>query len=170
MSHRVRDQRDSWPGSSARKNRLRSRRRRTSGASHRRAVDEVRVCRAIIWKKDLEANWHVCPKCQHHFRLSARQRLELLLDGRWTEHDAGLASNDPLQFTDTKPYAARLHDAQTQARHEGRDSDRRGNARRAAGDLLLDGVWVYRRIDGRGGGRKSDARRSSGRSSGRCRW
>jgi acetyl-CoA carboxylase carboxyl transferase subunit beta len=68
-------------------------------------------CRTIIWKKDLEGNARVCPKCQHHFRLNARQRLELLLDGRWVEHDADLASNDPLHFVDTKPYAARLKEA-----------------------------------------------------------
>src|SRR5271169_5896968 len=68
-------------------------------------------CRAIVWKKDLDANWRICPKCQHHFRLSATQRLELLLDSRWVEHDAALASNDPLKFTDTKPYAARLKEA-----------------------------------------------------------
>ena len=71
------------------------------------------VCRAIIWKKDIEANWEVCPKCDHHFRLGARRRLELLLDdGQWIEHDADLASSDPLRFTDTKPYAQRLRDAQ----------------------------------------------------------
>ena len=40
-------------------------------------------CRTTVWKKDLEANWRVCPKCQHHFRLNATQRLELLLDSRW---------------------------------------------------------------------------------------
>jgi acetyl-CoA carboxylase carboxyl transferase subunit beta len=68
-------------------------------------------CRTTVWKKDLEANWRVCPKCQHHFRLNATQRLELLLDSRWVEYDAGLASNDPLHFTDTRPYAARLKDA-----------------------------------------------------------
>jgi acetyl-CoA carboxylase carboxyl transferase subunit beta len=70
-------------------------------------------CRAIIWKKDLEANWEVCSKCDHHFRLSARRRLELLLDDEpWTELDSELASSDPLHFTDTKPYAQRLKDAQ----------------------------------------------------------
>ncbi len=70
-------------------------------------------CRAIIWKKDLEANWEVCPKCDRHFRLGARRRLELLLDEEaWTEMDSELASNDPLHFTDTKPYAQRLKDAQ----------------------------------------------------------
>jgi len=70
-------------------------------------------CRAIVWKKDLEANWEVCPKCDHHFRLSARRRIELLLDEEpWTEHDADLASSDPLEFSDTKPYVLRLRDAQ----------------------------------------------------------
>ncbi len=66
------------------------------------------ACRAIVWKKDLEANWNVCPKCQHHFRLGAKRRLELLLDARWHEHDAHLVSTDPLEFVDTKAYIARL--------------------------------------------------------------
>jgi len=71
------------------------------------------ACRAIIWKKDLQANWEVCPKCEHHFRLGSRKRLELLLDDEpYTELDAELASSDPLHFTDTKPYAQRLNDAQ----------------------------------------------------------
>src|SRR6201998_1890701 len=68
-------------------------------------------CRTTVWKKDLEANWRACPNRHHHFRLSAPQRLELLLDSRWVEHDAALASNDPLHFTDTRPYAARLKEA-----------------------------------------------------------
>jgi acetyl-CoA carboxylase carboxyl transferase subunit beta len=68
-------------------------------------------CRTIVFRKDLEENVHVCPKCQFHFRMNARQRLELLLDGRWTEHDAGMTSTDPLKFVDTKPYASRLRDA-----------------------------------------------------------
>jgi acetyl-CoA carboxylase carboxyl transferase subunit beta len=71
------------------------------------------ACRAIIWKKDLDANWSVCPKCEHHFRLGARRRLELLLDDeQYTELDTELASTDPLKFADTKPYAQRLKDAQ----------------------------------------------------------
>ncbi len=71
------------------------------------------ACRAIIWKKDLESNWEVCPKCEHHFRLGARRRLELLLDDeQYTERDTELASNDPLKFVDTKPYAQRLREAQ----------------------------------------------------------
>ena len=70
-------------------------------------------CRAAIWKKDLQQNLSVCPKCEYHFRIGARDRLELLLDDElWTEHDATLASSDPLHFVDTKPYARRLKDAQ----------------------------------------------------------
>ena len=68
-------------------------------------------CRTITFRKDLEENLFVCPKCQFHFKMSAKQRLEMLLDGRWTEHDAGMTSTDPLKFVDTKPYAARLKDA-----------------------------------------------------------
>jgi acetyl-CoA carboxylase carboxyl transferase subunit beta len=70
-------------------------------------------CRKIIWKKDLEANWQVCPRCDHHFRINSLRRLELLMDGgEWTEHDAGLSSTDPLNFTDTRPYRQRLKEAQ----------------------------------------------------------
>src|SRR6202041_2616353 len=70
-------------------------------------------CRAIIWKKDLESNWEVSPKCQPPFRLGARRRLELLLDEEpWTEHDSDLLSPDPLHFADIKPYAQRLLEAE----------------------------------------------------------
>lgn len=66
-------------------------------------------CEATIYTKDLVETLSVCPKCAHHFRLTATERLKSLFDhGHWVEHDAGLASNDPLSFTDTKPYAARL--------------------------------------------------------------
>src|SRR5271168_1964286 len=68
-------------------------------------------CSTIIFRKDLEANLFVCPKCQFHFKMNAQQRLEMLLDSRWTEHDAGMTSSDPLKFVDTKPYAARLKEA-----------------------------------------------------------
>ncbi len=69
-------------------------------------------CRNILWKKDLVANLQVCPKCRHHYRLGATQRLQVLFDdGRYTEHDANLASIDPLKFTDTKRYEDRLRSA-----------------------------------------------------------
>ena len=66
-------------------------------------------CDTVIYTKDLVKTLSVCPKCTHHFRLTAAERLRTLFDGEaWVEHDAGLASNDPLTFTDTKPYATRL--------------------------------------------------------------
>jgi len=68
-------------------------------------------CRTIVFRNDLEANLYVCPKCQFHFKMNARKRLETLLDGRYSEHDAGMTSTDPLNFTDTKPYAGRLKEA-----------------------------------------------------------
>ncbi len=69
-------------------------------------------CRAIVFRKDLEENLLVCPKCQFHFRMGSKQRLEILLDGKWTEHDAGMVSADPLKFVDTKPYSKRIKEAQ----------------------------------------------------------
>ena len=66
-------------------------------------------CRQIIWKKDLEINFQVCPKCGNHGRLDAPGRLKLLLDGgEYETFDDGLTSSDPLGFVDNKPYAARL--------------------------------------------------------------
>ena len=57
-------------------------------------------CRQIIWKKDLDANLNVCPKCQKHFRLDARTRLSLLLDNsEWEETETNLGSTDPLDRT-----------------------------------------------------------------------
>jgi acetyl-CoA carboxylase carboxyl transferase subunit beta len=66
-------------------------------------------CAQIIYNKDLAVNLNVCPKCAHHFRVNATERLRMLFDGEtWVEHDPGLVSTDPLRFTDTKPYKARL--------------------------------------------------------------
>jgi len=66
-------------------------------------------CDTIIYTKDLVKNLHVCGKCAHHFRLSATDRLKTLFDDEeWEEIAPDLTSNDPLQFTDTKPYKSRL--------------------------------------------------------------
>jgi acetyl-CoA carboxylase carboxyl transferase subunit beta len=71
-------------------------------------------CRQIIWKADLEANLNVCPKCQHHFKIGAKQRIDLLLDPGYELVDGGLRSTDPLNFTDVKSYKSRLRKAQEQ--------------------------------------------------------
>jgi acetyl-CoA carboxylase carboxyl transferase subunit beta len=65
-------------------------------------------CSQVIYNKDLAANLSVCPKCGHHFRVNASERLRMLFDAGWTEYDRDLVSTDPLVFTDTKPYQARL--------------------------------------------------------------
>jgi acetyl-CoA carboxylase carboxyl transferase subunit beta len=70
------------------------------------------ACRAVIWKAELEANLNVCPKCQHHFKIGARQRIDLLLEPGYELVDGGLRSTDPLNFTDIKPYKQRLLKAQ----------------------------------------------------------
>jgi acetyl-CoA carboxylase carboxyl transferase subunit beta len=70
-------------------------------------------CRQIIWKKELEENLKVCPKCDFHFRIDARTRVALLLDeGSYQIHDSNLASTDPLNFSDTRPYKSRLQKSQ----------------------------------------------------------
>jgi acetyl-CoA carboxylase carboxyl transferase subunit beta len=70
-------------------------------------------CRQIIWKKDLEENLNVCPKCEKHFRIDARTRLALLLDeNQYETFDANLSSTDPLKFVDLKAYSTRLRQAQ----------------------------------------------------------
>jgi acetyl-CoA carboxylase carboxyl transferase subunit beta len=66
-------------------------------------------CSQIIYNKDLATNLNVCPKCAHHFRIGAAERLRMLFDdGAWVEFDKDLVSTDPLRFTDTKPYKTRL--------------------------------------------------------------
>ena len=66
-------------------------------------------CRQVIWKKDIEENFHCCPKCEKHFRIDARTRLtQLLDDGAYETDDDNLVSIDPLKFVDLKPYASRL--------------------------------------------------------------
>jgi len=66
-------------------------------------------CKEIIYKKEVARNANVCPKCNYHFRISAKERLEGMYDdGRYREFDAEIAPVDALGFVDTKPYAARL--------------------------------------------------------------
>jgi acetyl-CoA carboxylase carboxyl transferase subunit beta len=69
-------------------------------------------CKNVIWKKELDKNCQVCPKCGYHFKINARQRLQLLLDeGTIVEFDVEMRSSDPLNFADKKPYPDRLNQA-----------------------------------------------------------
>jgi acetyl-CoA carboxylase carboxyl transferase subunit beta len=71
------------------------------------------ACGQIIWRKAVEENLQVCPKCGHHFRISATERLQQLFDdGQYITYDSSLRSSDPLHFVDSKPYWQRLQDMQ----------------------------------------------------------
>jgi acetyl-CoA carboxylase carboxyl transferase subunit beta len=71
------------------------------------------ACEETLFKKAVESNLWVCPKCQHHMRVSARTRVEQLLDpGTFEPFDDGLVAVDPLKFVDQRPYGQRIADAQ----------------------------------------------------------
>ena len=70
-------------------------------------------CKEIIYRKEVLRNANVCPKCNYHFRTSARERLEQLLDGgEYREFDAEIAPTDALGFVDSRPYRERIRDYQ----------------------------------------------------------
>jgi acetyl-CoA carboxylase carboxyl transferase subunit beta len=71
------------------------------------------ACQEIIYKKELERNFRVCPKCSYHFPIRAQERLAIVADeGSFTEVDRGLTPVDPLSFRDVKRYSDRLTEAQ----------------------------------------------------------
>lgn len=68
-------------------------------------------CREIIYKKEIEKNLQVCPKCNYHFRISAIERIKLIADeGSFVELDSELSTTDPLKFKDTIAYRERLEE------------------------------------------------------------
>jgi acetyl-CoA carboxylase carboxyl transferase subunit beta len=68
-------------------------------------------CREIIYSKELARNFKICPRCGHHFRLSAVERLRMLFDEeRYIELETELRSGDPLKFKDSKRYRDRLEE------------------------------------------------------------
>lgn len=70
-------------------------------------------CKEIIYKKEIDKNLKVCPKCNYHFRISARERLKLIVDeGSFVEFDANLVSLDPLNFNDKTSYKSRIKENQ----------------------------------------------------------
>jgi acetyl-CoA carboxylase carboxyl transferase subunit beta len=69
-------------------------------------------CKEIIYKKEVERNLKVCPKCNYHFRISARERLDLMADeGSFIETNADIISGDPLEFKDTVSYKERINES-----------------------------------------------------------
>jgi acetyl-CoA carboxylase carboxyl transferase subunit beta len=72
-------------------------------------------CKEIVYKKEVARNANVCPKCNYHFRISARERLEVLYDdGKYREFDTEISPVDALGFVDSKPYATRIAIYQTE--------------------------------------------------------
>lgn len=70
-------------------------------------------CGATIYRKDLKTNLNVCPTCNYHFRLTARERLQMLFDdSQYEERDVNVAPVDPLKFVDSVPYTERLAKSQ----------------------------------------------------------
>jgi acetyl-CoA carboxylase carboxyl transferase subunit beta len=65
-------------------------------------------CKEPLWKKDLETNLQVCPKCNYHYKITARERLCMLMDDGWVEHDVNLHATDPLNFKANKTYKESL--------------------------------------------------------------
>lgn len=70
-------------------------------------------CKTALYNSDLEKNLYVCPKCDHHHRLPARERLKLLFDSiGQKEIFQNILPKDPLKFVDSKPYHEKLTEAQ----------------------------------------------------------
>jgi acetyl-CoA carboxylase carboxyl transferase subunit beta len=70
-------------------------------------------CGEIIYRKQLEKDLWVCPKCDHHFRIRSKDYINLILDGgQLEEYDKALAASDPLEFKDSKRYTERIRDSQ----------------------------------------------------------
>jgi acetyl-CoA carboxylase carboxyl transferase subunit beta len=70
-------------------------------------------CKEIVYKKEIEKNLKICPKCNYHFRIGARERLKLLVDeGSFVEADVTLSSADPLHFKDSMSYKDRVKENQ----------------------------------------------------------
>ncbi|CAN5176042.1 acetyl-CoA carboxylase, carboxyltransferase subunit beta [soil metagenome] len=73
-------------------------------------------CEEMLFNKQLARNLNVCSRCDHHFKLRARERLELLADkGSFEELDPDMSSGDPLAFVDSKPYSVRLEAARAKS-------------------------------------------------------
>lgn len=76
-------------------------------------------CFTLVLTKDFEENLKVCKKCNHHHRLSARERIAMLADeGTFREMFSNIKPTDPLQFIDSKPYSERLKSAQKASKYD----------------------------------------------------
>ena len=95
---------------------------RTEGSNKKGTVPEglwtkCPSCYAILYNTELERNFSVCPKCEHHLRISGRTRLNMFLDEEGREEiGKNIKPVDPLKFKDTKKYKERIAQAQKQTK------------------------------------------------------
>ena len=95
---------------------------RTEGSNKKGTVPEglwtkCPSCNAILYNTELERNFSVCPKCEHHLRISGRTRLNMFLDEEGREEiGKNIKPVDPLKFKDTKKYKERIAQAQKQTK------------------------------------------------------
>jgi acetyl-CoA carboxylase carboxyl transferase subunit beta len=91
-------------------------------------------CREIVYRKEVDRNNKVCPKCDYHFPISVMERIGLLVDlGTFKEWDSDLEAQDPLTFHDTKPYRERV---KAQQEKTGRKDAL------VIGEGMINGNWV----------------------------
>ncbi len=75
--------------------------------------EKCKNCKEIIYKKEIERNYRVCPKCNYHFRITAKERIQIVADeGSFVELDVDLSSTDPLNFKDSRKYKERLKEGE----------------------------------------------------------
>ncbi len=98
-------------------------------------------CNEIIYRKVIERNLQVCPKCNYHFQIPARRRIDCVVDpGTFIEYDADLVSADPLEFKDSKRYPSRVKESQDKTGQ--RDAVICGEAR-VKGQPAMIGIFEF---------------------------
>jgi len=87
---------------------LRSRRSKNADARDAALWSKCPVCGEVLYRRDLAANYYVCTKCGHHFRMGAHDRISMLIDGDFTEIGADVLPGDPIEWVDKKTYSVKL--------------------------------------------------------------
>ena len=78
---------------------------------------QCNACKEMLYRRQVERNLKVCPKCNYHFRISAAERLAMVVDsGSFIEFDGSLEPLDPLEFTDRLKYGERVKESQERTR------------------------------------------------------
>ncbi len=114
-------------------------------------------CKQILWKKDLESSLLCCPKCNHHFKMGSRARLEMLFDeGRYDGTRCRAGQHGPAAIQGQQELQRPAEASGKKHGTERRPHHRRRPTGRQAGHHLRHGISVHRREHGRGGGREGD--------------